>query len=103
MKKLTFVCSPYRGEVKRNIGYATELTKIALDLNLLPITPHLYITQVLNDDIEEERKQGQNISIELLKKCEVMIVGSKYGISEGMEAEIKIAKERDILILNVYF
>lgn len=49
-----YICSPYRArtgaEFDRNIDYAQEITKRALLAGVAPITPHLYITQCLNDD-----------------------------------------------------
>lgn len=35
---------------------------------------------------------------EILRRCDLVIVGMKYGISEGMAAEIQCAKDRGILI-----
>lgn len=51
--KRVYICSPYRAkdgaELDRNIEYAQELTKQALNAGLAPITPHLYMTQCLDD------------------------------------------------------
>ena len=49
-EKLCYVCSPYRGDVARNVKYAKELTGRAVRRGLVPITPHLYITQALDDN-----------------------------------------------------
>lgn len=47
MRKV-YICSPYRAkdgaELDRNIDYAQQLTRQALEAGLAPITPHLYIT-----------------------------------------------------------
>ena len=56
--KLCYVCSPYRGDTERNIKYAKELTRLALDNSYVPITPHLYLTQVLDEDDPEQREKG---------------------------------------------
>lgn len=57
-----YICSPYRAkddaELDRNIDYAQELTYKALKVGLVPITPHLYMTQCLNEDNPEERAAG---------------------------------------------
>ena len=47
MNNLVYVCSPYRGDIRRNKEYARELTKIALDNGFLPVTVHLYLTEVV--------------------------------------------------------
>lgn len=96
MKK-AYICSPYRAEnsndLDRNIAYAQELTKKAIDAGFAPITPHLYLTQCLNDKKANERAAGLAIGAELLIMCDVLFVGDKYGISEGMAEEIALAKD----------
>ncbi len=52
MRKV-YICSPYRAkdgaELDRNIDYAQQLTRQALEAGLAPITPHLYMTQCMDD------------------------------------------------------
>lgn len=78
-----YVCSPYRAkdgaELDRNIEYAQALTRRALKAGLAPITPHLYITQCLDEKKPQERAQGLAAGMELLKGCDFMIVGDKCG------------------------
>lgn len=99
-----YVCSPYRAkdgaELDRNIEYAQALTRQALKAGLAPITPHLYITQCLDEKKPQERAQGLAAGLELLKGCDFMIVGDKYGISEGMYREIETAKALRIPVVN---
>ena len=85
--KLCYVCSPYRGNTERNIEYAKELTRLALDSGYVPVTPHLYLTQVLDEDEPEQREKGMAAGTELLKHCRYILIGSRYGLSEGMLAE----------------
>lgn len=53
MNNLVYVCSPYRGNIRRNKEYARELTKIALDNGFLPVTVHLFemknMSTIIND------------------------------------------------------
>lgn len=104
MKKV-YICSPYRAsdsvQLDRNIKYAQELTKQAIEAGLAPITPHLYMTQCLNEDKPEERAAGMAAGLELLKSCDFVIVGVKYGISEGMSAEIAAADAVGIKVQTV--
>ena len=83
---LIFVCSPLRGDIKRNqlraCGYARE---IALNGDI-PIVPHIYFTQFLDELNDSERELGIKSGIELLKLCDKMYV---YGDpTEGMKQEI---------------
>lgn len=89
---LVYVCSPYRGEVERNVAYAKGLTRKVLDYGYTPVTPHLYLAQVLDDNDPKERGLGLIAGMELLKKCNYILVGSKYGISEGMHQEVMLAR-----------
>ena len=98
--KLVYICSPYRETdaeiLKRNIEYAKELTRAALLRGECPVTPHLYMTQCLNEDIEAERHTGLAAGVDILRRCDRVIVGTRYGISEGMAAEIQCAKDSGI-------
>lgn len=91
--ELVYVCSPYRGDTERNVTYAKELTRAVLEYGYTPITPHLYLTQALNDEIPKERELGLLAGQELLKHCEYILIGWRYGISDGMQQEIMIARE----------
>ena len=51
-----------------------------IHLGLLPIAPHIYFTQFLNDNDETQRLIGIKMGIELLKECDIIYV---YIISEN--------------------
>lgn len=99
-----YICSPYRAkdsaELDRNIDYAQTLTRLALEAGVAPITPHLYMTQCLDEGKERERAQGMAAGLALLKTCDFVIVGVKYGISEGMRREIQTAEQLGIEVVN---
>ncbi len=100
-KEIVYICSPYRGDIKRNKQYARELTKKALDAGYTPITPHLYLTEVLDDDKEIERIKGLTAGLTLLRACDKILIGKKYGISSGMITEIETAKAKNIKELDL--
>lgn len=85
MRKV-YICSPYRAkdgaELDRNIDYAQQLTRQALEAGLAPITPHLYMTQCMDDKKPKERARGMAAGLALLKGCDFVIAGVKYGITE---------------------
>jgi hypothetical protein len=99
--KTAYICSPYSGDIKRNKEYARELTMQAIKDGYAPITPHLYITECLNDNEPLERDLGLKIAIDLLQKCDAIYIGRKYGVSEGMKAEIIIARSLEMEEKNV--
>lgn len=103
MKKV-YICSPYRAQSNdkliRNIEYAKSITRQAIKAGLAPIAPHLYMPLCLDEDKPEERELGLKAGIELLKTCSFVIVGIRYGISEGMSWEIAAADAADIEVVN---
>lgn len=109
--QIAYICSPYRATGaqeketikiihKRNVEYARELTRKAIQIGLAPITPHLYITQVVDDEVEQERQQGLKAGIAILKGCDLLVLGERYGISSGMSGELKKAEEMGIQIIT---
>ncbi len=100
-QEIAYICSPYRGDIKRNKEYARELTKKALDAGYVPITPHLYLTEVLDDEKEIERTIGLTAGLTLLRACDKILIGKRYGISSGMITEIETAKAKNIEELDL--
>lgn len=100
--KLAYICSPYRGNAYkriRNIAYARHITRVALELGYTPIATHLYLPQILNDDIPAQRRRGLKAGKDILNTCDTIIIGARYGISEGMAAEIEAAAGKDTIII----
>lgn len=90
---MVYICSPYRGDIARNVEYAKSLTRAAVAAGYAPVTTHLYLTRVLNDADPEERVAGMRAGAEILHCCRYILVGGRFGISEGMKEEIRQAKE----------
>ena len=91
MKKV-FVCSPYRGDIEANTKLAKFAATIINACHDLPIVPHLYFPQFLDENDQNERIQGIKLGVELMKGCDLIwVVGTK--ITSGMEYELNAAKE----------
>ena len=91
MKKI-YICSPLRGNTKQNIKDAKKYCRYVIKKGFMPIAPHIYFTQILDDNIEEERNLGIKMGIELLKLCdELWVFGDK--ITAGMNKEISYCKK----------
>lgn len=96
---MAYICSPYRGDIARNKEYARHLTRVAIDNGFAPVTVHLYITEVTDDENPLERQKGMVAGKVILKECGYMIIGDKYGISSGMKEEIHEARRAGTVIL----
>lgn len=95
--KFVYICSPLRGDVKENIKKANEYCREEALKGNCPIAPHCIFTQFLNDNILEERKLGIEMGLNLLTRCdEILVCGNK--ITEGMQMEIKKALQLGIRI-----
>ena len=99
MNDLLYVCSPYRGDTKRNKEYARKLTRAALDNGFIPVTVHLYLTEATDDTNPEERVRGMAAGMKILEHCKYILVGDRYGISEGMKAELTFAAVKGKIML----
>ncbi|HCA28218.1 MAG TPA: DUF4406 domain-containing protein [Ruminococcaceae bacterium] len=90
MKKI-FICSAYRGNIDGNIEKAKEYCRwAAVECGVIPIAPHLFFPQFLDDDAETEREIGINMGLSLLKdSSELWYFGDS--VTEGMKKEIDTA------------
>ena len=109
-KELTakvYICSPFRPvsnepekaaeEKQRNIKLAQIACGLVTELGMMPIAPHLFFPQFLDDDDPDDREKGMLLGREQLSGCdELWVFGDR--ISEGMEAEIKQAREANIRV-----
>lgn len=98
--RLVYICSPLRGDMKANKKRADEYCAYAASCGVVPLAPHTIFTRYLDENIPEQRKQGLDMGLELLKRCDdLWVMGSE--ISEGMKAEIEFAKVEQMPILYV--
>lgn len=94
---IVYICSPYSGDTEKNAEKARKYSRFAVENQCLPITPHIYFTQFMNDEIPEERNTAFSMNQILMRKCnEIWIFGDT--ISKGMKAEIGYAKRKHIKI-----
>ena len=90
-RPIVYICSPFTGEIEKNIKAAQDYSRFAVDKGYIPIAPHLLSPQFLNDTDPKERQLGLFFGNALMSKCsEVWVFGSR--VSAGMEAEINRAK-----------
>ncbi len=94
-RPVVFICSPYAGQIEKNIENARKYSRIAADRGFLPVAPHLLFPQFLDDSLEEDRQLGMFMGLVLLTKCaEIWVFGSE--VTNGMSVEIDKAIQRDM-------
>jgi len=88
--------SPYKGKNKHdefeNIYYARECMRDCLSRGESPSVSHLLYTQVLDDNIPEQRKLGMEAGQSWYEVADYCVVYTDFGISEGMQEGIKKAR-----------
>ena len=56
-RPIVYICSPYsHGCINTNIENARKYSRFAVDKHYLPITPHIYFTQFMDDTVSEEHE-----------------------------------------------
>ena len=104
-KKLIYICSPFRPqsqdpheadrELFENLCRARNACELVKDLGAIPVCPHLYFPQFLDDELPEERELGMQLALAALRRCHEVYVFSEH-ITPGMVREIAEAAKRDI-------
>lgn len=98
--KLVMIETPLmaKGErtVNMNLDYARRCMKDSLSRGEAPFAMHLLYTQVLDDTILEERKQGMTCGLAWLLRAEAVILYCDYGVSLGMKIAYKKALENNM-------
>ena len=94
---LTYICSPYKGDVEENVHNARRYCAFALTQGALPIAPHLLLPQFMGEETEETRELELHMGLILLTKCkELWFFGDT--VSEGMKREINRARWRGMIV-----
>ncbi len=96
-RPVVYICSPLSGAVEDNQAKARGYCRFAVDRGYIPLAPHIYFTQFMNDASAKDRNLALFMDIVLLSKCaELWVFGET--ISQGMSIEIEKAKRKGQLI-----
>nr|WP_325300218.1 hypothetical protein [uncultured Dysosmobacter sp.] len=107
LSRKIYVCSAYRSDdpsiMIRNVNDAmAECRKIAMEGDI-PICPHLYFPQFLNEADPRQRAFGMQAGLEVLRQCDEITVLIRERISEGMDGELRFAANELGLPLNTKY
>ena len=101
-RKVVYICSPYSGDVDKNIKNAYAYCRNVIKNGCIPIAPHLFFPQFLNDDNPEERELALSMNKELILRCdEVWVFGDT--VSKGMAEEIEFARAWEKIIHHIVY
>ena len=92
-RPVVYICSPLSGNTTVNQEAARRYCRYAVDAGYVPIAPHLFFPQFMDDCKADERDLALFMDIVLLSKCaELWVFGE--AISKGMSIEIERAKRK---------
>lgn len=96
-RPFVYICSPFSGDVAANTEKTRHYCRFAVARGYIPIAPHLFFPQFMNDASREECNLALFMDIALLTKCvELWVFGST--ISKGMAREIAKAESRGMTV-----
>lgn len=99
MKKV-YICSPCRGDYENNIQRAKEYSRAAAMRGCIPVTPHIYLTQFMDDTVPAERALALRFGRELVLQCDELWAFGIDNPTDGMAAELAVAKDAGIPVVN---
>lgn len=101
--KKVFICSPFRpcGETEeekkkdlhRNEQLARYACRYATEHGYMPLAPHLYFTQFMDDADPQDRENGIRYGLKWLEDCDEIWVIERR-VTDGMRREIYKARKR---------
>ncbi len=92
-RPMVYICSPLSGNMEANQEKARGYCRFAVDAGYIPLAPHIYFTQFMNDGNPKDRNLALFMDIVLLSKCsELWVFGET--VSKGMSIEIEKAKRK---------
>ena len=94
---VVYICSPLSGDMESNQTRVRSYCRFAVDTGYIPLAPHIYFTQFMNDNDLKDRNLALFLDIVLLTKCAELWVFGKV-ISKGMNIEIEKAKRKGMPI-----
>jgi hypothetical protein len=99
--KRVFICSPFAGEIERNIGVAKALCQKAMKQGYAPFAPHLLYPRFVDDLNPDERAAGINCGLSFMQTCSEVWAFIGNGISRGMKEELAYAKQLNKTIVEI--
>lgn len=91
MKKIVYICSPFRMDREYGMTFARIMCAKAVDKGVVPYAPHLLFPQFLDDDKPADRSRALKMCMEMLRVVDELWVCGDV-ITEGMRGEIEEAR-----------
>ena len=95
--------SPYAGvDLDLNVEYARRCLRDSLNRGEAPFASHLLYTQVLDDNVKEQRRLGTSRALSWYEAADMICVYMDRGITVGMRFGISYARQLGLARENRY-
>lgn len=89
-----YIVSRYRADRQRDIEFNLKVARYFCQQTVLedkiPVAPHIYYTQFLDDAFEDDRSKGIELGLKALQECqEALVIVIDGVISQGMRREME--------------
>ena len=92
-RPVVYICSLLSGDIEGNQAKARAYCRFAVDSGYIPIAPHIYFPQFMNEHSPKERNLALFMDTVLLTKCaELWVFGDT--ISKRMSVEMEKARRK---------
>lgn len=98
--KLVYICSPYAGDIEKNVRFARAACFYAVEHRCAPVAVHLLYPQLLDDAIPAQRELAILMGLRVLASCEELWICGEH-ISQGMSSEIAEAERLGIPVIRL--
>ena len=95
-RTFAYVCAPATNGAGLASQKLKEYCKSLFELGYLPVCPGQMFSRFLSDSVPEQRDARKAMSLELLRRCRVLVLCSNE-VTEEMESEIMLAKRLGIV------
>ena len=75
-KICAYVCAPTNHATGFASGKLKEYSKTLFELGYVPICPCMMFSRFLSESVPEQREARRSMSLELLRRCRVLVVCS---------------------------
>jgi hypothetical protein len=93
-----FVESPYKGDTYTNRIYLKRAMMDCISRGETPFASHLIYTQILDDNVKEERLLGISLGEPWRDVSNYTVFYTDYGISDGMLKALDVCRAKGIVV-----
>lgn len=101
--KRVFICSPYAGDITRNVAIAQEICRDVIADGHAPFAPHLLYPQILDDADPAARETGMTCGLAFMETCHEVWAYVRDGVSPGMQRELDHAKSLGLPVVELTY